>query len=104
MAMSTAPDSIPPSPASSSSVVASLPPVFALQMAPRSRLGAFFVWIGKLVIALTTMINLFLLVLILGAFGFLFGGCGKGTEGLHERFQGGKETARDKIAVIRIEG
>jgi protease-4 len=83
---------------------AALPAVLTLQPAPRSGLARFLEGVGKLVLALTTMVNLLFLLAILAVVVFLLGGFGKGSEGPHERLYAGKKSAGNKIAVIRVEG
>jgi protease-4 len=66
--------------------------------------GAFFSWLGRLVLALTTLVNLVFVLLVLAVLAGLFSGFGKTDGGLRERLESGNKTAKEKVAVIRIEG
>jgi protease-4 len=79
------------------------PPDYPARPRP-SGLALFFSWLGRLVTGLTTLVNLFFLVVVLTLLVILFVGVSKKSEGLNERFYGGKESAKDKIAIIRVEG
>jgi protease IV len=73
--------------------------------APRpSALRTFFSWLGRLIQGLTTLVNLVVLLLVLGMLLALFGSFGKTESRLREHFEAGTRSARDKIAVVRIEG
>jgi protease-4 len=70
----------------------------------QSPLGAFFAGFGKFVAALTTLVNLVVLLFFVGLLLFFFTKFGKTESGLGERFLAGKASSSNKIAVIRING
>jgi protease-4 len=70
----------------------------------RSAVVAFFRWTGRLVLALASLANLAFVIVVLGLLVWLLTGAGKGDGSLAERFYTGDRAARDKVAVVRVEG
>jgi protease-4 len=62
------------------------------------------VGLGKTVAALTTLVNLVVLLFFVGLLLFFFIKLGKTESKLGERFHAGKVSSSNKIAIIRIEG